>query len=165
MVRSQRLAVDEVVVLMRKDHPSAGEPITATLYAELPHVKLSQSATGTTVIEDVLASRGLKRPLPMTAASWFDIPNIVAQSDLIAIAPERLLKLYPRLSKLEWAPLALEEVFFPSTFDGISEPSGNRVKNGFGRSSAICSKRSTSSEQMSFGRSFDVAALIVAVRT
>ena len=112
MVRSQRLAVDEVVVLMRKDHPSAGKPMTAKLYAELPHVKLSQSATGTTVIEDVLASRGLKRDLPMTVASWFDIPDIVAQTDLIAIAPERLLKLDPRLSKLQWAPLPLDEVVF-----------------------------------------------------
>ena len=112
MLRSQRLAVDEVVVLMRKDHPSAGKPMTAKLYAELPHVKLSQSATGTTVIEDVLASRGLKRDLPMTVASWFDIPDIVAQTDLIAIAPERLLKLDPRLSKLQWAPLPLDEVVF-----------------------------------------------------
>lgn len=112
MVRSKRLVADEVMVLMRKDHPKAGEPMTAELYAGLPHVKLSQSATGTTVIEDALAARGLRRALPMTVASWFDIPDIVANSDLIAIAPRRLLSLDPRLRDLRTAPLPLEEVVF-----------------------------------------------------
>lgn len=112
MVRSQRLLADEIVVLMRRDHPRANVPMTAELYAELPHVKLSQSATGTTVIEDALAARGLKRHMAMTVASWFEIPDIVASSDLIAIAPKRLFSLDPRLSKLCWVPLPLEEVVF-----------------------------------------------------
>ncbi|MHA7851412.1 LysR family transcriptional regulator [Roseovarius sp.] len=112
MVRSQRLLADEIVVLMRRDHPRAGEPMTAELYAELPHVKLSQSATGTTVIDDALAARGLKRHMAMTVASWFEIPDIVANSDLIAIAPRRLFSLDPRLNNLQAAPLPLQEVVF-----------------------------------------------------
>jgi DNA-binding transcriptional LysR family regulator len=112
MVRSQRLLADDIVVLMRPDHPCADEAMTAELYADLPHVKLSQSATGTTVIDDALAARGLKRDLPMTVASWFDIPDIVANSDLIAIAPRRLLTLDPRLEHLISSPLPLQEVVF-----------------------------------------------------
>ncbi len=112
MARSQRLLADDIVVLMRRDHPRVDEPMTAELYAELPHVKLSQSATGTTVIEDALAARGLQRHMAMTVASWFEIPDIVANSDLIAIAPRRLLSLDPRLSKLHSAPLPLDEVVF-----------------------------------------------------
>jgi len=112
MVRSQRLLADDIAVLMRPGHPRADETMTAELYAELPHVKLSQSATGTTVIDDALAARGLTRGLPMTVASWFDIPDIVANSDLIAIAPRRLLSLDPRLGHLRAAPLPLDEVVF-----------------------------------------------------
>ena len=112
MVRSQRLLADEIVVLMRRDHPCADRPMTAELYAGLPHVKLSQSATGTTVIEDALAARGLRRHMAMTVASWFEIPDIVARSDLIAIAPRRLVSLDPRLVQLRSAPLPLEEVVF-----------------------------------------------------
>ncbi|TDL82009.1 LysR family transcriptional regulator [Meridianimarinicoccus aquatilis] len=111
-VRSQRLVADDIVVLMRPDHPDALKPMTADLYAALPHVKLSQSATGTTVIDDVLAARGLERHMAMTVSSWFDIPDIVANSDLIAIAPRRLLQLDPRLKHLHSAPLPLEEVVF-----------------------------------------------------
>mgnify|MGYP005846587959 FL=1 len=112
MVRSQRLLADDIVVLMRREHPRAGEPMTAELYADLPHVKLSQSATGTTVIDDALAARGLKRHMAMTVASWFEIPDIVAGSDLIAIAPQRLFSPDPRLSNLRATPLPLEEVVF-----------------------------------------------------
>jgi len=112
MVRSQRLIADDVVVLMRPDHPQAGEPMTAELYAVLPHVKLSQSATGTTVIEDALAARGLKRHMTMTVSSWFDIPDIVASSDLIAIAPRQLIAMDPRLQRLKISPMPLEEVVF-----------------------------------------------------
>lgn len=112
MVRSQRLIADDIVVLMRPDHPAADQIMTAELYAALPHVKLSQSATGTTVIDDALTARGLKRHMAMTVSSWFDIPDIVASSDLIAIAPSRLLNLDPRLKRLKAAPLPLEEVVF-----------------------------------------------------
>lgn len=111
-VRSQRLVADDIVVLMRPDHPDAHKPMTADLYAALPHVKLSQSATGTTVIDDVLAARGLERHMAMTVSSWFDIPDIVANSDLIAIVPRRLLQLDPRLKHLHSAPLPLDEVVF-----------------------------------------------------
>ncbi|MDZ7709513.1 MAG: LysR family transcriptional regulator [Roseovarius sp.] len=112
MVRSQRLLADEIVVLMRHDHPRANDPMTAELYAGLAHVKLSQSATGTTVIDDALAARGLERHMAMTVASWFEIPDIVANSDLIAIAPRRLFSLDPRLRNLKASPLPLEEVVF-----------------------------------------------------
>lgn len=112
VARSQRLVADDVVVLMRPNHPDAGKPMTAELYAALPHVKLSQSATGTTVIDDALAARGLERHMAMTVSSWFDVPDIVRNSDLIAIAPRRLLQLDPRLQGLQSAPLPLEEVVF-----------------------------------------------------
>jgi len=112
IVRSQRLLADEIVVLMRRDHPQADAPMTAELYAQLPHVKLSQSATATTVIDDALTARGLERHMAMTVASWFEIPDIVSNSDLIAIAPRRLVSLDPRLSKLRATPLPLEEVVF-----------------------------------------------------
>jgi hypothetical protein len=38
--------------------------------------------------------------MAMTVASWFGIPNIVASSDLNAIAPQRFLSLDPGLGKL-----------------------------------------------------------------
>lgn len=75
MMRSQGLAIDAAVVLMPKDHPRAGNPMTAKLYSELPRVKLSQSATGSTVIKDVPAacaaiSRSQLRAGSISRISW-----------------------------------------------------------------------------------------------
>lgn len=111
-VRSQRLMADDVVVLMRPDHPSASEPMTAELYASLSHVKLSQSSTGTTVIDDALAQRGLQRHSALIVSSWDTIPDLLLTTDLIAIAPRQLLNLDPRLKHLKSVPLPLEEVVF-----------------------------------------------------
>lgn len=119
-VRSKRLMADDVVVLMRPDHPSASEPMTAELYASLPHVKLSQSSTGTTVIDDALAQRGLQRHSALIVSSWDPIPDLLLTTDLIAIAPRQLLALDPRLKHLKAVPLPLEEVVF--SFDLCWDP-------------------------------------------
>lgn len=111
-VRSRRLMADDIVVLMRPDHPSASEPMTAELYARLPHVKLSQASTGTTVIDDSLAQRGLERHSALIVSSWDPIPDVLMRTDLIAIAPKQLLSLDPRLKHLKSAPLPLEDVVF-----------------------------------------------------
>jgi len=112
LVRSRRLMADDVVVIMRPDHPSAAEPMTPELYASLPHVKLSQSSTGTTVIDDALAERGLRRHSALIVSSWDTIPDLLMKTDMIAIAPSHLLSLDPRLKHLKSAPLPLEEVVF-----------------------------------------------------
>ncbi|MDX1633769.1 MAG: LysR family transcriptional regulator [Marinobacter sp.] len=111
-VRSKRLMLDDVVVIMRPDHPAASEPMTPELYASLPHVKLSQSSTGTTVIDDALAERGLQRHSALIVSSWDTIPDLLMTTDLIAIAPSHLLSLDPRLKSLKSSPLPLEEVVF-----------------------------------------------------
>jgi DNA-binding transcriptional LysR family regulator len=111
-VRSRRLMADDIVVLMRPDHPNASEPMTAELYTRLPHVKLSQASTGTTVIDDSLAQRGLERHSALIVSSWDPIPDVLMRTDLIAIAPKQLLSLDPRLKHLKSAPLPLEDVVF-----------------------------------------------------
>lgn len=111
-VRSKRLMADDVVVIMRPDHPKASEPMTPELYASLPHVKLSQSSTGTTVIDDSLEERGLKRHSALIVSNWDTIPDLLLKTDLIAIAPSHLLSLDPRLKHLKSAPLPLNEVVF-----------------------------------------------------
>lgn len=111
-VKSRRLMADDIVVLMRPDHPSAEAPMTAELYADLPHVKLSQASTGTTVIDDVLGERGLRRHAALIVSNWDNIPDVLWHTDMIAIAPRHLLSLDPRLRGLKSAPLPLEEVVF-----------------------------------------------------
>lgn len=110
--RSQRLLTDHFIVVMRPDHPAANSHMTVELYASLNHVRLSPASIGTTIVDDALARRGLKRRIVMTVPSWYDMPEIVENTDLIAIVPRRWLAADARLAKLRSVPLPLDEVRF-----------------------------------------------------
>lgn len=112
VARSRRLLSDKFIVVMRNDHPATQQDMTAELYADLTHVKLSQAATGTTMIDDALADRGLKRRVAMTVPSWFDMPEIIERTDMIAIVPRRWAQVDARIARLSNAPLPLEEIGF-----------------------------------------------------
>lgn len=110
--RTRRLLTDEFLVVMRPDHHAAGEALTVELYARLSHVRLSPAAIGTTLIDDALARRGLRRHIVMTVPSWFDLPPIIESTDLIAIVPGRWLRADTRLGRLVVKELPLPEVGF-----------------------------------------------------
>nr|WP_212526123.1 LysR family transcriptional regulator [Actibacterium sp. MT2.3-13A] len=110
--RSKRLLTDRFMVVMREDHPAASQEMTAELYASLKHVKLSMAATGTKLIDDALARRGLRRQVVMTVPSWFDMPEIIEKTDLVAIVPSSWPQADARLARLHSVALPLEEVSF-----------------------------------------------------
>lgn len=110
--RNMRLLTDRFIVVMRPDHPAVGRKMTPELYASLHHVKLSQAATGTTLIDDALARRGLQRRIVMTVPGWFDMPEIVEKTDLVAIVPSHWPEADARLRRLHSVDLPLEEVRF-----------------------------------------------------
>lgn len=112
VARNQRLLTDRFIVVMRPDHPAAREEMTVELYATLKHVRLSPTAIGTTIVDDVLARRGLKRRVVMTVPGWFDMPEIVENTDMVAIVPSRWPLADARLAKLHSVPLPLDEVRF-----------------------------------------------------
>ena len=110
--RVERLITGEFMVVMRPDHPAAADDLTPETYAALNHVRLSPAATGTMMVDEALARRGLKRRIVMSVPSWFDLPQIVEKSDLVAIVPSRWLVADARLARLLAKDLPLPEVKF-----------------------------------------------------
>lgn len=110
--RTKRLFTDRFIVVMRPDHEAASRDMDVELYASLNHVKLSPAAIGTTIVDDVLARRGLKRRVVLTVPSWFDLPKIIETTDLIAIVPSHWSMVDDRLARLASVPFPLEEVRF-----------------------------------------------------
>jgi DNA-binding transcriptional LysR family regulator len=111
-LRVERLITDKFMVVMRPGHPAAGAKLTPESYASLSHVRLSPSAIGTMMVDEALSRRGLKRRIVMSVPSWFDLPQIVENSDLVAIVPSRLSLTNKRLAGLHAAELPLSEVKF-----------------------------------------------------
>lgn len=111
-LRVERLITDKFLVVMRRGHPAADQKLTPESYARLSHVRLSPAAIGTMMVDEALSRRGLKRRIVMSVPSWFDLPQIVENSDLVAIVPSRLSLTNKRLAGLHAAELPLPEVKF-----------------------------------------------------
>ncbi|MDT9000376.1 LysR family transcriptional regulator [Paucibacter sp. APW11] len=82
-----RLLSDEVVVLMSEDHPVAranGRGWTAERYLQCQHLApMPLSAGQPGVIDQYLASQGLKRDIAVRSAHFGQLPQMVARSLLV----------------------------------------------------------------------------------
>jgi DNA-binding transcriptional LysR family regulator len=88
---------DRLVMLAGNDNPLP-EPMTIETYAaaahlvEAGHVQVSPEGVGTSVVDAILAARGLRRHIALVLPNSAGIPFIVAATDLIATLPSRIVK-------------------------------------------------------------------------
>lgn len=85
---------DERYVLVgRRDHPHLRDEVTLAEYTRFEHVVVSLNGGGfATPTDDALADLGYTRNVVLSAASFLLVPEIVAQSDFVALVPERLAR-------------------------------------------------------------------------
>jgi DNA-binding transcriptional LysR family regulator len=102
---------DEMVWVLRADHPAAGKPLTLDLIARLPHLSIALAGNVSEAIDGfitqhglerrviacnrggvdkVLADQGLSRRNHVTVPHFLAAPRILMHSDLIAMMPRRL---------------------------------------------------------------------------
>jgi DNA-binding transcriptional LysR family regulator len=88
---------DRLVTLVGNDNP-LHEPMTIDSYAaaahlvDAGHVQVSPEGLGTSVVDAILAARGLRRRIALVLPSSAGIPFVVAATDLIATLPSRIVK-------------------------------------------------------------------------
>lgn len=96
--KSLLLIEEDLVVISRAQHPHLNGQITLEQFETLPQVSLSprsslahkQSHLRGTPIEQLMGKDLPHRNLTMHVSSFVSIPNIIVQSDLIAIVPKRI---------------------------------------------------------------------------
>lgn len=94
---SQRLAPERIVAVIRERHPGVGRRLDLRTFLEIPHIRIIYPNDGHAgVVDTALASRGLERRVALTVANLTPVPAIVAGSDLIGLAPERLARAWAR---------------------------------------------------------------------
>jgi DNA-binding transcriptional LysR family regulator len=88
---------DRLVTLVGKDNPLP-EPMTIESFAaaghlvDAGHVQVSPEGIGTSVVDAILAARGLRRRIVLVLPSSAGVPFIVAATDLVATLPSRIVK-------------------------------------------------------------------------
>jgi DNA-binding transcriptional LysR family regulator len=90
--KRERLFKDKFVVVFRKGHPAANRRMTLKLFLELPHMKVAHAKSGSTILDDALANRGLSRRIAAVLPSYSGIHSIMENSDLCAVLPPSWLK-------------------------------------------------------------------------
>jgi DNA-binding transcriptional LysR family regulator len=88
---------DRLVTLVGRDNPLR-EPMTIESYAaaahlvDAGHVQVSSDGVGTSVVDAILAARGLRRRIVLVLPNAAGVPFVVAATDLIATLPSRIVE-------------------------------------------------------------------------
>lgn len=85
---------DELVSMVRQNHPSIGDTLSLEQYISLPHVMLNQRSAKGSIVDRVLAEKGLERTVSLVVPHFISMPFIVKSTDFICTLPRRMAMLY-----------------------------------------------------------------------
>ena len=108
----QRLYDGEYVVVMRRGHPRAGQPISLDAYCEARHLLVSFSGRPFGFVDEALAAISRQRRVVLTVNQFFTAGQVVATTDLLTVLPRHFVGatgMEHRLALLE-LPLAVPPV-------------------------------------------------------
>ncbi|TIV99438.1 MAG: LysR family transcriptional regulator, partial [Mesorhizobium sp.] len=92
-LRARHLFDERYVLIGRRKHPRLRDGLTVAEFAALEQVVVSLDGGGfVTPVDSALAALGYKRNVVLSAASFLFVPEIVSNSDFVALVPERLVR-------------------------------------------------------------------------
>lgn len=92
-VYTSHLFDERYVLIGRRDHPRLRPGLTVAEFAALEHVIVSlRGGDFVTPVDNTLAALGHSRNVVLSATSFLFVPAMVAQSDFVALVPERLIR-------------------------------------------------------------------------
>jgi DNA-binding transcriptional LysR family regulator len=77
---------------IRRDHPMAGQAPTLDHFCAMHQVRVSAADTRLVdPVDDALAEVGRRRRIVLTMPSFLSLPRVLGQTDLISVAPQRMV--------------------------------------------------------------------------
>jgi len=104
----QVLFTETYVCVMRRGHPLARERITLEEFANARHLLISVTGEPPGFVDRLLARRGLKRRIAMTANQFLVAPLIIQSSDMIVTLAVRTAERFAKVNNLHIVPVPLE---------------------------------------------------------
>lgn len=87
----ERLYDGQYVVVMRRGHPLAGQPLSLDTYCQARHLLVSFSGRPFGFVDEALAARGRTRRVVLTVNQFFTAGRVVATTDLLTVLPRHFL--------------------------------------------------------------------------
>jgi DNA-binding transcriptional LysR family regulator len=107
-IESQTLLRDPFVVVMRKGHPLAAEPLSIEAYAGQSHILVSPRGDTSGAIDRILVDFGLRRRISLLVATYLALPAALAAADLVATVPSRTARQIAATAEIEILPLPID---------------------------------------------------------
>ncbi len=105
-LHTKTLFSDRYVLTMRRDHPLAGSSVSLEDFCSMEHILVSpHEAVSFGVTDAALAALGRSRTVRLVVPTFSLAPKILAQSDLIAVLPERLVRDFQETLVVQEPPL------------------------------------------------------------
>ena len=118
-IRRERLFKEKFVVIFRRGHPAANQKMTMKLFLEVPHLKVVHTKTGSTILDDALARRGLYRRVAFILPSYSGILPIIKNTDICAVLPPSWLRIYGSSAEFSVSDMPMSD--FDFTVDQFSK--------------------------------------------
>lgn len=110
---SEKIAVEEPVVLMKKEHPRlSGFHLDLQQYLSEPHLVINSMELSREV-EVILTEQKLQRRIQLQVPSFLSAPIILAESDMLATVPTYIARRFIQGERLKIASLPLQVGYFP----------------------------------------------------
>ena len=107
-IRRQALFRERFVCVLRANHPALKRPLNLERYLEYTHVAIAPGGGRGTLVDDALLKLGKTRRIAMVVPHFLIAPMVVAQTDHLLIAPERIARRTAATYGLEIVPAPLE---------------------------------------------------------
>jgi DNA-binding transcriptional LysR family regulator len=104
----QTLFDDQMVCIVRQNHPVISTAPSLEDYIAVPHMLISWKGTPTGIIDQHLQEMGLERRIKLIVPNFLSAPLIVAQTDMILSLPYKLAKRFTKFVPLEIYPVPIE---------------------------------------------------------
>ena len=104
----QRLLHERFVCVLRRGHPAARRGgLTLDAWLALPHLLVAPRGKPGSAVDAALAAMGRARRVGLMVPQFLVAPHVVAASDLVWTAPERMARAYAALLPLTVAPVPI----------------------------------------------------------
>lgn len=104
---TRALLRDPFVVAVRAHHPAVQDVLDLDTFLALDHALVAPMGGSGAVVDRLLAERGLRRHIAVTLAHFGFAVELVADSDLILVLPESLVRRLPGAERVRTFPVPL----------------------------------------------------------
>jgi DNA-binding transcriptional LysR family regulator len=107
-IDSMVLLRDPFVVVARKGHPIASQPLSLETYAAQDHLLVSPRGATSGALDGILVDFGLRRRIALLVATYLAVPVALAASDLVATVPQRTARQIAATAEIAIMPLPID---------------------------------------------------------